>query len=376
MADKQFSYDYIDVKRDVSEVFNTILAKSPVFTSILNLSAQKATATKHEWKEFAISPVETALNAAYTAADWSITVDSTVGFAVGDIIDFENDTTKARVPFSAKVTAVTSATVLAISVYDGTDTDMPDNSIVFKMASPKNEGTDPVANIWDEPNKEYNYTQIFDRTAKVSKTAENIGIYGIWNTLNFQVEYQLQQLAYEMEISAIRGVRKERSASEAWTMGGLLWYLNKATGNKLDVSWALTADAINSGMEIAHANGAPWITTIIGHPVQTRKTSALTANYQQVQIVGTQPVVAGVHVKQFVSDQWDILNIMSGRHFDKDKINIINPELCSLVPLRAFSDENAASNWSDYVARRILWEYTMEVKNAADAHVQLTNLTV
>lgn len=377
MANKQLSYDFQNIKRDLGPAFETIITKNPVFTSLVSLW-WPATSTKHERLEDVTDPVQTQLDWAYTAADGSITVDSTAGFKVWDILDFENASTWARSTLIAKVTAVTSATVLAISVYGGsTDENLPDNSIVFLQSRPKNEATDADPDAWYEPTVEYNYTQIFDRTAKLSLTNINVDKYGIAWGLNYEVEKQLQQIAYELVISSLRSPRVERSSTEAGTMWGLLRFLQQATGNKLDVGWALTEPSVNEAMELAHANGAMGISTILAHPVQWRKVSAFVSNYRRVNVdQGT--TMAWTFVQQFMSDSGDILNIVMDRHMDKDKIALIDPSKVALVPLqnRQFSDKDATAPGADYVSRRVIWEYTMQVNNAANAHVLMTGLTV
>lgn len=379
MANFQLSYDFQNNVRDLSDAFETIITKSPIFTSLVSLGPV-ATNTKHERLEDVTTPTETQLDGAYTAGAGSITVDSTTGFKVGDIIDFENASTQARSTLIAKVTNVASATSLDISVYGGSvDENLPDNSIVFLQSRPKNEATlaDPDAGY--EPTTEYNFTQIFDRTAKVSLTGINVDTYGIGTKINYEVQKQLEQIAYEMVISGLRSPRVERTASEAGTMGGLLRYQGQAAQSQFDVSGAITESALNEAMELAHANGAMGISTILAHPAQARKISAFVQNYRRVNIEqGAGTAIAGTYVQQYISDSGDLLNIVMDRHMDKDKVSLIDPSKVSLVPLqnRAFQDKDATQPGADFVARRIIGEYTMQVKNAANSHVLMTNVTV
>jgi hypothetical protein len=78
------------------------------------------------------------------------------------------------------------------------------------VSAPKGEGTSPTANDGREPTTEYNYTQIFDRTAKVSKTSQEVEKYGIADAISYQVENQLLDLAYEMVSTIIFGKRVKR----------------------------------------------------------------------------------------------------------------------------------------------------------------------
>jgi hypothetical protein len=82
---------------------------------------------------------------------------------------------------------------------------------------PKGESTDASANDGREPTTEYNYTQIFDRTAKVSKTAQAVKKYGIDSAIDYQVQNQMLDMAYEIVSSVIFGKRVQRGVGEAGT---------------------------------------------------------------------------------------------------------------------------------------------------------------
>jgi hypothetical protein len=234
MANFQLSYDFQNNVRDLGNVFNQIIVKDAVFSKLVTIG-QPASNTKHEWLEDA----------------------STEGFKVGDIIDFEKvDGTRSTL--IAKVTNVASNVQLDIAVYGGSvDENLAIGAIVFLQSRPKNEATLADADAGYEPTVEFNYTQIFDRTAKVSLTGLNVDTYGIGTKINYEVERQLQNLAYEMTIAGLRSSRVQRSASEAGTMGGLLRFLGQATGNKvLAAGGPLSEAMLNDAMELAHSNGA------------------------------------------------------------------------------------------------------------------------
>jgi len=83
-------------------------------------------------------------------------------------------------------------------------------------------------------------------------------------------------------------------------------------------------------------------------------------------------------VTTFVSDQGTVMTIVADRNFDKDKVALLDMSKIALVPLqnRAFQDKDATLPGADYVARRIIGEYTLQVKNAADSHAYIHSLDV
>gem|GEM_PF-6638187 len=134
-------------------------------------------------------------------------------------MQFEQGTSYDRSTLFAKVSTVTNATDIAITVYGGsTDENLDDNSIVTLLGRPKNEATNADPDNGYEPETKFNYTQIMDRTAKVSKTSVEIPKYGIGGALGYQVERQLMDLSYEVGMTTINMPRVQRTSGEAGTM--------------------------------------------------------------------------------------------------------------------------------------------------------------
>jgi len=377
MAWFQLSYDYQNQKRDLSDIFNVIVSKDPVLSSIISVGGI-ATNKKHERLEDSIAQVSWTLNAAYTSGALTMTVVDTTGMKVGDIYKFEDATTGATSTLKAKVATIPNATSFTFTVYGwSADQNVANASTIELVARPKNEGTDADPDNGTEQVVEYNYSQIFDRTAKVSKTTQFESKYGMVDPLNYQVEYQLKQIAYEVLNSMINGERVQRTATEAGTFGGILALLRDATWNKVAVGWAITLDAINDAFEVVNSNW--WgnaVNTIVCHPFQARKISAFNTTWNN-PVMTRSETTAGSYVMDIVWDTGNTVRILADRNRDKDKVAIIDPSKIKLVPFkgRAFSDEDATLNGSDYFARRILWEYTLEMKNASNWHVLLTWLT-
>jgi hypothetical protein len=98
------------------------------------------------------------------------------------------------------------------------------------ISRPQNEKTSASPDVGFEPTAEFNYTQIFTRTACVSGTALSTGMYGINNGLNnlmnFEIQKHLIDIAYEVERACISGVRTQRTSALNGTMGGILEFLS------------------------------------------------------------------------------------------------------------------------------------------------------
>jgi len=280
----------------------------------------------------------------------------------------------------AKVTNVNiNGTTISITVYGGSvDQNMVAGAKVSLLARPKNEATKANPDNGYQPSTEYNYTQIFDRTALVSNTSIEIPKYGIGGALNYQVERQLMDIAYEMNRTILRSPRVQRTASENGTMGGIMRFLAQAGGNSVDANGvAITPSIMNNGFETAKQNGAQGINLILCNPVQARKISAFNTNGNN-PMVQRNDTTTGSYVTTYVSDQGDVVTIVADRNFDKDKIALLDMTKIVMVPLqnRQMTDKDATAPGDDFVARRIIGEYTLEVKNADTCHAYIYNLTM
>lgn len=375
------SYDYQDKKRDLSWVINTVIKKAPGFLWLLGwvVTDVVATNTKHEWMEDVVSPKEWTLNANHTSWGTELTLVSTTWVKVNDILWFEKltgwATNWATSDLQAKVTVINSATSITVSVYGWTtDEDITATSRIFLVARPKPEGEE----AWDDdgrlPTTEYNYTQIFARTAKVSWTSQSVKKFWIESAIDQQVEVQLQDISFEAEFSLLFGSRVLRTASENWTLWGMLYYLKRANWNKINVGWALADSVMNDWLALSLANG--WIGTDVAvmNPIQKRKLAEI---YKDKLVVVQADQTRWIEVSKFYWDLGWIATVLAVNAFDKDKIALIDSTKHKAVALewRNFWDEDASPKWADYFARVIRWEITYECKNA-QAQTLITWLTM
>ncbi len=373
------SYDFANLKRDLGETFETLSKGRHNLLSVIPIVGQ-AKNYKHEWLEDVIEPTIDALDGAVLDTDLTIDVDNGSKFAVGDILAFDGYDEVVR------VTAITDDALTVSRAYGGTSAvGMADDTVVRVVSRPRSEGSDPGFDAVAEPSSEFNFTQIFDRTAKVSKSAVAAEHLAIDDLVDFHVKHHLELLQIEMNAAAIYGRRYANTsdASIPRTMGGILYFLDQAGGNVIDNSAAaLSAEDLNDLIEMIAADGGrPDL--LVCNTIQARAISAFNAESGSAPIVRTtwSDERTGGAVYEFVGDLplGMVERIVVDTAFPQDKIALLDSSKLALVPLRgrAFRDLPATpSEASDYIARRIIGEYTLEVRNAAFAHGLLKNLAV
>lgn len=367
-----YSYSYQNLKRDLSDVITTSILAAPVFLSIVPIRGE-ATNTKHEWLQDKLQPQQstaaTTINSSATAFD--VAAGTGVVFKVGDII--VNTATDERL----KITGISTDTLTVVRGVGGTAAAVTTADKIKLVARPKLQGTQPGDDAGQQPTPEYNYTQIYDRTAVVTKTAQAVLQYGIDNALDYQVKIQMDALAREMNMNAIYGIRQAPSAGVPGMSGGLLSFLDQAGGNAVDAAGgALTKTMLNDALEAAFNSGAGEL-VIVTSPHQARKITGLDTYYRTTRSDTT----TGFAVMEYMGDiagANQASKIVVDPNYPTKRIDFVDPSRLALVPLRgrAMSDEDATPNGADYVSRRVLGEYTLEVKNALQAHAVVKNLAL
>ena len=374
------SYEFQNKIRDVDEAFRQLIEQSPILLSLVR-TGMAATNTKHEWLEESIVPTSSAIASFDTDGDGTgVNVASTAGLAAGSIVGFRKDT-GASVTEVCKVDSVDSATDLTLTRDYGSSTGVTlvVGDILFLISSPKTSGTDATPDLGQEAGTNYNFVEIFDRTAKVSKTSQAVRMYGVANALNTQVEFQMKNIAYNMNNSVIYGRRVERSASENGTMGGILQFL---AGGVVDTTGgAISSTILNNVLEDIYQNGgfSPRLVLLM-NTNQARKVSAFltAANLPVIQKPDGPNQTFGYSIRKFYGDlpvdAGFTTDVIVDPNFPKDQIAVIDLNKVELNPLRAMQDLDATANGADYFARRVIGEYTLTVKDGQKAHGLITGL--
>ena len=374
-----YSYEFQNLIRDMDPVFRQLLALTPILLSRVAIG-EPAANTKVEWLEDTLSPVQTTI-ATVTDQTHLILASPTPAIKAGSIIRFATSGDVSRSEYQ-QVVSNTAGTLVTTAAYGGSTTATKAvGDKVYLVASPRLDGSDPVVDPGQEPAVAFNYTQIFDTTAQVSRTAEAVRIYGLDNALDYEVQNGLKRLAFEMNASMVYGVKVQRSGANQGTMGGILQYL--AGGNIDATGGAVSATIINNMLEkIFQQGGIGGRFGIVCNTNQARKLSAFLYS-QNTPIMHTDGgrVPYGNAILSFRGDlpvaQGFEADVIVEPNFPKDQIAIVDLDRITLRPLvnSQLMDRDATPPGADYFRRRILGEYTLEVKNGQQAHALATGLT-
>lgn len=375
------SYDFTLGKRSVQEAFNLLIASQPTLISLIRRGSN-AVATKDEWLEDSLTPLSTAMVSFDTNGDGTgINVASTAGMSAGTLLRFTTAAGADREEI-AKVASVDSATELTIVRDYGSSTGatLVSTDIVHVISTPKNEGTTASAGATREPGSNYNYTQIFDRTAKLSRTAMQTMQYGSANTMAYQLNKEMLDIMYELNASTIYGERVERSSSAAGSFGGILSFLRN--GNINTTGGAISAAIINAMFKDIYDDGSTTSNfVLLCNTNQAAKISAFnTAGTNPLLNIPQGSTSTGGYISKFIGNLPSINNfnatIVVDPQFPKTKVALLDLNNIEYAYLQDFTTTDATPAGSDYIAQRILGELTLRVKNGTKSHAIATGLNI
>lgn len=375
------SYDFTLGVRNVQPAFDLLVAKYPTLLGKIRRGAP-ARATKEEWLEDSLTPQSTAIASFDTDGDGTgVNVTSTSGMVAGQLLRFTSSAGADRGEI-VKIASVDSATDLTVVRDYGSSVGVTlvVGDLVYSVSKPQAEGSTGSPQDNTEPATNYNYTQIFERTAKLTRTALQIQQYGNANSMAYQIEKQMIEIMMEINNQIIYGERVLRSGSQNGSFGGMIAFTR--SGNIDTTGSAISKTIINNMIELCWADGAMASNfLLVAAPNQARKISAFnTAGSNPLVMTTPDSRVTGGYIAQFVGD----LPVKSGftaevlvePTFPKDKVLLLDLNSVELAYLQDFSTKDATPQGADYVAQRVLGELTLRVKNGTKAHALATGLTI
>lgn len=232
------------------------------------------------------------------------------------------------------------------------------------------EGADYTLSKESVPSTIGNYTQIFYKNAKVSKTQQAVAMYGVEDLLAREVEWKMKELATDVEKALFQGTGNSGASGTARELTGILSLIstNVETGSSTGDE-ALTEDMFNDALEtIWNAGGRPK--DVYVNSFQKRKISAFTAS--STKNVDAQDKRLTNSVDVYESD-FGVLAIHLDAYMATDQVAIVDKSMLAVAQLRPFTVEDYPSVGS-YVAKVIEGELTLECNNEK-AHGKITQLT-
>jgi hypothetical protein len=367
--------------RSFENELSVLVASQPSFLSLLGSTAANGmrimtsrtpvTQHKHEFAELVMSPEQFQVSGSHTNSVTTLSLVNATGALVDMTLAFEG-TDEVM-----KVTAVSGNNLTVVRGYGGSSVQaLSDGMLIRVISRPRPEGSDPDPKANIVPTVNYNYTEIFDDTYKVSGTSVNTNLGGVNSLLNVNAQQSMIRVTRRLNAAAIYGRRVQRSTvngvvTENGSMGGILEMVTKRI-NAAGV--ALSQTQLNDGIESIFKDGGSS-DIIICNVNQARR---ITAFHAQQMLVLRADNTVGSSVQQFQGDlpTGAPSTILVDPNFPRTKVGLIDSQKIFLefMQNRSLAEYDATLPGSDAVSRRILCEATLEVINGASAHAIIDNL--
>lgn len=387
------SYDFSNDIRDVSTIFDTLIANSPSFLKLLGssgttlntLGEKVVTNTKYEWVNDPMTQFSSDITGFDTDGDGTgISFTSTSGLEAGSILRFEA-ATGASISEQVQVVSVDSATDVTVTRdYGGTTgVTLVVGDVYILNSTPRNEDSDVGSAIKHESVLDFNYTEIIDEVANLSRTAMSTSSYDNATKMATQLRAAMIRYARKVENAVLHGVKVQRTSSVAGTMGGLIQQVSAAGGNINSTGGNLSEDHINDVIaEISIKGGMLTNPALVMGIAQSRRLSALNT-------AGTNPTVfkdvtdrtLGGYTTQFVGDlpiddRGTLAKVFVAQNMIKDAVVVADMDKVSLKVMDGLITKDATTPGTDGLKQRLISEMTLEVKNATSAHGIITGLNI
>jgi hypothetical protein len=364
------TYSFQQQVRQMQANVDLILTKAPVLFGLIG-TGDALTQTKFEWQNDYLNS-DTGL--VKTAA---VVGDTTIALKVGEAKKF---TVNALVQNGLEVLRVTAVDEVAdtITVQRGYDTTAPEAIAVdaeLKVISrprPEGEGVFRKNEINDRL-VSFNYSQIFQRYADVSRTQQQVKTYGVDDELDYQVNLRLQEMVREMNNSLIYGRKYVGTAAQPRSTGGLFAFANEQGSYSKAFGSEVNASGLNDAVEAVFNRGGT-VNTLLCSPNVARQITKLAGNTIQTSRGETQ---TGHQILSFVSDLpgGAISSIVVDQNMPKDRALLLDVDKIKARYLTPVYDQDATENGADYFGRVIRGELGFEIKNAKESIAVLTGIS-
>ncbi|GGF88429.1 SU10 major capsid protein [Paenibacillus abyssi] len=363
------TYSFQQQIRQMAPNVDVIMTKAPVLLGLIG-KGEALTQTKFEWQNDFLNSDIVVSSAAYLATDTTIVLGTGEGNRVTQFALIQNGGEVIR------VTNVAGDTLTVTRGYDGTTAEAIASGAEMKVISrPKVQGTDVLRK--DEHNDRlvsFNYSQIFERYASVSRTQQAVRTYGVDDELDYQVNLRLEELLREANNSLIYGRKYVGTGAAPATSGGLFAFAAEAGSYEKDFAAAeISAKGLNDSVEAVFTRGGT-VNTILCAPNVARQVTKLGGSTIQTERGETQ---TGHQILSFVSDMpgGAISRVVVDLNMPKDRALLLDIDKIKQRDLTSIYDQDATLPGGDYFARSIRGEFGWEIKNAKECVAVLKGIS-
>lgn len=307
--------------------------------------------TQMEWLEDTLAPLvqSDGLNGSIASTTTALTVNDGSYYQPGHIIRIGSE--------DMWVSAVSTNTVTVTRAFQGTAATAADASAITIVGMARLEGAESSQGNKTDVTVGSNYTQIFHKELKVTRTHEQLSQYGISSEMAYQGDKAIPELMRLIEKALFYSTASAAgSATTPRAFGGLRAFI---TDNKGDGGTTPTQAKIEDAVELAWNDGGngPWIAPVTSAQYQTIKNFYDSSNFLRVDRgEGT----VGMVINRIQTPFGDV-DLVLDRWATGTEICLIDPKNAGLYTYHPFTQEPLAKT-GDYERSEVVGEFTLCVR--------------
>lgn len=348
-----------NIVRDVSGIFTTMVAAAPRFISLFR-ATDPATSTTHGWINDLLGNVMLTVTAA-SGNTLTVSLEDAAKIDIGSVVRI----TTAPALFVVNSINGTSVGVSLLAANGSEVTEIPAQSTLLLMYSPKEKGScDGLAGLHQGDLTE-NYTQIFRRDAELTRTDANTRTYDQANQMDKQVLAAMDAVMRDMNNAAIFGFpRKAVGKTTPGLAGGIFYFGSQEGGIAVNADGkAFDNMIVNDAAEGIADNGG--VADII--LCSTGQARVLSADMKEKVVVMNRDETRGSYVAQVINDVTGrAQTVFAEPAMPDDVAFVLDSTGLGLTPLQnsQLTESDATDAGCDGERRKIIGEYTFEFRNA------------
>jgi len=318
--------------------------------------------TLMEWLEDTLSPLTDQLDGSLTSVATAVTVDDASKFQEGHILLISTEQVwVSAVAVSTDILTVTRA-------YGGTQVTLADNLAVEIIGMARLEGDESDDIAFTDRTVGMNYTQIYHKEVKASRTVGKLAQYGIAGEFDYQASKAVPELGRLIEKQLYRGARKAGSATTPRAMGGFGTFI---TDNSINAGGAVTQADIEDALELAYADGGFGPFQAFVSPANKQVIKNIYDSTSFLRVDRTERTI-GMNIES-IETPFGTVDLVMDRWAPNGSIYIVDPTNAGMVTYDPFFQE-PLSQGGDYVKGEVIGEFSLAIRQDK-SHAVITGIS-
>jgi len=378
-----YATDFGGKLEQVHKMLKAVADRDTKFLAMFLKLNEMVTNNKFEWVDKTLVGFKDSLSAALTSSSTTVITVASGTNAPKRYIDgvtlilIEDEVLLV----SSTITVVTNASSYCVTraQQSTTASSHPVNSEVIIVGNPRVEGFSAGRDDSQKGTRLFNYTQIFQREAKLTGTSQHVKSVGDEMKLAKQIDDLTKELMKELQFALIYGLRSANDSTNYTDrkMGGFRYWATTVGTNTDKAGAAIDKNMIEGVIETYLTNGGD--ATKLCFAVSTRQQRLLN-ELKDAKIVGGGMSQKEHNLDSFVSRydfgshaQVDIVTLPDLR---KDELYYFQKDTISVHPMegRAWVNKPLPED-GDFVREMVLGEFTAVFRNARETLGRLYNLS-